>query len=502
MDRDYSHIQGSDYAYVPQKPQQPNLIQGLFEAFNGFKQAKAGKMAEDEAKAEKDRQRLQGEQKSLRDEEDRQLNRKKLQGDIDYTEAKKLELGKPKASGKSSGSGSGAEKGTYNYKDAVKSYKDYHKIITGIKESAILDDEQKDQEVRAYEKAALSELKSIVDNGDKLNPFQQEMFDKKYKLYYDEAGAPIRYDGDFSEEENKAYYTGKPPVTQWQATQGGVGQQEPSLPTTEAPKPNPFAGLPTLKNFGQRQQSKLLGPTPFEQYQGMMQNETQEPNFATEPTQGPLVDDNIKVAPPLETKGGYGIMAGKAEDAVVEGAKGLANMAKTAIGSEAGQYVAGGVGDLVSALKETGRSIANVAGGNSRESSDWTKSDEDLDSGIKNVLDYPKENREQLKQIRDNEKFYSERLTPQGRLRLQEAYIEAGLGERPTFDKNKKYPEKMGGKPLLETLKGMNLEGMFDKKDNINGQIFGTPQINMAESKGPNRKTGKEILMGERPLRR
>ena len=101
MERDYSHIQGSDYAYVPQKPQQPNLIQGLFEAFNGFKDARAGKVAEDEAKAEKEKQKLQGELKSQRDEEDRQLNRKRVQGEIDLTEAKKLGLGKPKASGKS-----------------------------------------------------------------------------------------------------------------------------------------------------------------------------------------------------------------------------------------------------------------------------------------------------------------------------------------------------------------------------------------------------------------
>jgi hypothetical protein len=54
-----------------------------------------------------------------------------------------------------------------------------------------------------------------------------------------------------------------------------------------------------------------------------------------------------------------------------------------------------------------------------------------------------------------------------------------------TSDSNKQYPAKMEGKSLLETLKGMNLEGMFDKKDNVNGQIFGTPQVNFAQSKEP-----------------
>lgn len=489
MERDYSHIQGSDYAYVPQKPQQPNLIQGLFEAFEGFKAAKKAKKLEDEAEADKEKQKLRGDLKFERDEEDRQLNRKKLQGDIDLTEAKKLGLGKPKTSGKSGEALTRARKivgGMLAHERGLDEM-DLEKYKASPTYQAELD-------------SYFSALHQAKEAGENLDASEMKHYENLSESFFkrnggapvasaDSTGASREVASPTTTPQNETL-TAQPPVT------------PPAPATTEPQEPNPFSSLPTLKNYKEKQKSKLLGPTPFEQYQGTMQNEAQEPNFENGPTQGPLRDKNIKVAPPLETKGGYGIIAGKAEDAVVSGTKGLANMAKDAIGSDAVQSVAGGLEEAVSALAETGRSIASVAGGNSPESTAWTKSNEDLDAGIKNVLDYPKENREQLKQIRDNEQFYADRLTSEGMARLNEAYVEAGLDKRPTSDSNKQYPAKMEGKSLLETLKGMNLEGMFDKKDNVNGQIFGTPQVNFAQSKEPSRKTGRDILMGDKPLRR
>jgi hypothetical protein len=483
MERDYSHIQGSDYAYVPQKPQQPNLIQGLFEAFNGFKDARAGKVAEDEAKAEKERMRLQGELKSQRDEEDRQLNRKKLQGDIDYTEAKKLELGKPKDSGKSSG-GAGVEKGTYNYKDAVKSYKDYHKIINDVIESPNLDDEEKDQAIRVHEKAALSELKSIVDNGDKLNPFQQEMFDKKYKLYYDEAGNPIRYDGDFSEEENKAYYANKGKEPQVQTEQGGVGEQSPVPATTEPPKPNPFSSLPTLKNYKEKQQSKLLGPTPFEQYQGTMQNETQEPNFSNGPTQGPLrgntnvagFEANEMPKSKLEVaaedakevgrefvsdakdvlKGAAGRVGDSVSEAVKYGGETVDNFVEGVKGSPAGLLL-----QSIPILAKAGYNYLNYG---NKNASRWVKGEGDAEEGIKKAIADPKLNRKALLKMNDNIDVFLDAMTDEGKEAFSDALKEAGIKENNP------------------TKKRDSLNDLFGTKTNKSEEIAKVPQRNLNPS--------------------
>lgn len=453
MERDYSHIQGSDYAYVPERPQQPNLIQGLGMALEGFRKAKEGielkKEQKAEAKTEKERQRLQGELKAKRDEEDRQLSRKEKQANIGYKNKQTSLLGTDKKGTGKSGSGASGEKTTYSYKDNRKRYEKLFDDITSLEtDDTKMMSANAPATLRAMKKEAMSKLGAIVENGDKLDVAQQEFYDKFYPEFWDETGRPIRYAGDYSEEENLAYEAKMKGENQPLQGQGEEGQAQP-VPSEETKIQSQAKSLPianlggaTLKNYQKMANSKLLGTTPFEQYQGMMKGGgVAIPDFSKAPEEGPLRDANMNVASlpeevapvsklDIALKDAKGVASEVAGDAVKNISQSLTNTYEAASDTVKGgtTQLFGPAALALAGLVSVGKSGYNkVAYGDSQATS-WVK--ENGSEGaeqIKVAIGNPADNRKALLKMRDEMELFGKLLTPEGKEAFNSALKEAGI---------------------------------------------------------------------------